>query len=147
MIFCIISKKGSFSLIFVEFGSRINPSYYIESVMAPILKLYTKKIYSNQHWVFQLYSTSAHKSKIIQIWCQADFSDFRSPSNWPMPWFYLKSLVHYILGVLEVTVNTSRHNSIELLKVTLLREWDKHLIKSDRARIDKLKNPFEAAVY
>jgi hypothetical protein len=31
--------------------------------------------------------------------------------------------------------------------VTLLREWDKHLIKSDRARIDKLKNPFEAAVY
>ena len=146
MVWCAISKKGKFPMVFVESGTRINASFYIQNILGPVLKVHSEKMYSNKDWVFQQDSAPAHKAKITQAWCQANLSDFITSSCWPPSSPDLNQLDYSIWGILESRVNTKRHTSIESLKVTLLREWDKLSMKSVRAAIDAWPKRLNAVV-
>jgi hypothetical protein len=144
MVWCAVSKKGKFPLVFVESGVKINAQYYIANILDPILKEHSKVIYSEQHWTFQQDSAPAHKAKITQAWCRNNCPNFISSTDWPPSSPDLNPLDYSIWGILEARVNAIRHRSIDSLKASLIREWDKLSIDTVRAAIDiwpnRLKN-------
>ena len=136
MIWAGISKIGKFPLVFIESGVRINAHYYIENVLKPVVKVHGERMYPNRNWTFQQDSAPAHKAKITQAWCRSNLSNFISTSEWPPCSPDLNPMDYSIWGILEARVNAKRHKSIEALRATLTREWEKLSMENVRAAID-----------
>ena len=81
-------------------------------------------------------SAPAHKAKITQAWCRSNLSNFISTSEWPPCSPDLNPMDYSIWGILEARVNAKRHKSIEALRATLTREWEKLSMENVRAAID-----------
>jgi inhibitor of nuclear factor kappa-B kinase subunit alpha len=146
MVWAAISKKGKFPLFFVENGVRITKEYYTENILESHLKVHGQSIYSNQPWTFQQDSAPAHKAKTTQDWCRANLTDFIPESLWPPSSPDLNPLDYSIWGILEARVNAKQHTSIESLKRTLIREWDRLPMKNVRAAIDSWPQRLRAVV-
>lgn len=136
MVWCAVSKKGKFPMVFIESGTNINAKYYVNNVLERVLKVEGPKMFSEGKWTFQQDSAPAHKAKITQEWCKTNLPDFIPSSKWPPSSPDLNPLDYSIWGILEARVNAKRHTSIERLKATLIREWDKLSIENVRAAID-----------
>ena len=136
MVWCALSKKAKFPMFFVEKGVKINAQYYKDNLLEPFLKVHGDRIYSGQEWTFQQDSAPAHKAKITQDWCRDNLSSFIPWTLWPPSSPDLNPLDYCIWGILEAKVNAKRHTSIESLKATLLREWDRLPMENVRAAID-----------
>ena len=122
MVWCAISKKGKFPMVFVDKGAKINAAYYIEHILESVLKVHGEAMYPNREWIFQQDSAPAHKAKTTQEWCRANLSDFIPESLWPPSSPDLNPLDYSIWSILEAKVNAQRHYTIESLKASLLRE-------------------------
>lgn len=136
MVWCAVSKKGKFPMVFFESNERLNARTYISKILEPIVKVEGLKMYKKDKWTFQQDSAPAHAAKITQDWCQANLPEFIPSSNWPPSSPDLNPLDYSIWGILETKVNAKRHTSIEALKATLLREWENLSMKNVRAGID-----------
>ena len=95
-----------------------------------------EKLFGVRFGAFQQDSAPAHKAKITQEWCEENLPDFIPWTLWPPSSPDLNPLDYSIWGILETRVNAKRHNSIESLKATLLKEWDRLSMENERAAID-----------
>lgn len=136
MVWCGISKKGKFPMVFIESGIRINARYYIDNVLESVVKEEGARMYPDSNWTFQQDSAPAHKEKITQTWLKSNLPNFISSLEWPPSSPDLNPLDYSIWGILEARVNARRHISVESLKQTLLKEWEKLSMEDVRAAID-----------
>ena len=83
MVWCGVSKKGKFPMVFIESGLRINARYYIDNVLEGVIKDEGSRMYPDGDWTFQQDSAPAHKARITQAWCERNLPDFISSSEWP----------------------------------------------------------------
>lgn len=146
MIWGAISKKAKFPLFFVDRGIKIDQKFYKENILESHLKVHARSIYSNRRYTFQQDSAPAHKAKTTQTWCMANLPDFIPASLWPPSSPDLNPLDYSIWGILEARVNAKRHCSVESLKRTLLREWDRLPMETVRAAIDSWPDRLRAAI-
>lgn len=146
MVWCAVSKKGKFPMFFFESGERLNARNYIDKILEPIVKVEGMKIYNQDKWTFQQDSAPAHAAKITQRWCETNLPDFIPSSKWPPSSPDLNPLDYSIWGILEARVNAKRHTSIEVLKATLLREWQNLSMENVRAAIDSWPKRLKAVI-
>lgn len=136
MVWCAVSKKGKFPMVFFESDERLNARTYIGKILEPIVKEEGLKMYKKDKWTFQQDSAPAHSAKISQNWCKTNLPDFIPSSKWPPSSPDLNPLDYSIWGILEARVNAKSYTSIEALKATLLREWENLSMKNVRDAID-----------
>jgi len=124
MVFGGICATGKTPLIFVTKGIKINKDVYCNILKTSVLP-WAQQHFRNQHWTFQQDSAPAHKAKITQEWCQANFPDFVTSQQWPPYSPDLNAMDYTIWSLLEARACRKPHKSLEALKKSLLREWDK----------------------
>ena len=83
MVWCGISKKGKFPMVFIESGIRIDHPYYIHNVLESVVKVEGERMFPEGDWVFQQDSAPAHKANNTQNWCRTNLPEFISTSEWP----------------------------------------------------------------
>ena len=83
MVWTAISKKGSFLLVFVEPGVKINSGYYKRHILEKVVKPQSQLIFKDTKWTFQQDSAPAHKAETTQNWCRKNLPDFISSQEWP----------------------------------------------------------------
>ena len=146
MVWCGMSKKGKFPLIFVEPGAKVNASYYKEHILESVVKDQGQLLYPQSDWCFQQDSAPAHKAKICQNWLRDNLPEFISAQEWPPSSPDLNPLDYSIWGILEARVNSTRHTSLDSLKAKLLREWDLLSMDMVRTAIDAWPKRLKALI-
>jgi transposase len=146
MVWGAVSHNGKLPLIFIEKGVKINSRYYQKEILDGHLKDEALRLYPNRNWIFQQDSAPAHKANINQAWCKANCPDFISAQEWPASSPDLNPLDYFVWGKLEAIVNSKQHRSVEALKRTILREWEKLPIKEVRAAIASWRDRLQAVI-
>ena len=108
----------------------------LHNVLEAVVKEEDSRVYPDGKLTFQQNSAQAHKANTTQTWCKRNLPDFISTSEWPPSSPDLNPLDYSIWDILEARVNTRRHTSLESLKATLLKEWEKLSMKDVSAAID-----------
>jgi inhibitor of nuclear factor kappa-B kinase subunit alpha len=83
MVWCGISKKEKFPMVFIEPGAKINATYYKTHILEKVVRPHGHRIYNGSNWTFQQDSAPAHKAIICQNWCHQNLPDFISTKEWP----------------------------------------------------------------
>jgi inhibitor of nuclear factor kappa-B kinase subunit alpha len=146
MIWCGISKKAKFPMVFIEPGVKVNAKYYKTKILRDVVKVEGERIYKNGDWVFQQDSAPAHKAKKTQQWLARNLPAFIGTQELPPNSPDLNLLGYSIWSILEARVNAKRHFSLESLKNTLLKEWNNLSMNFVRAAIDAWPSRLEAVV-
>ncbi len=136
MVWCGISTKGKFPMVFIESGTKVNADYYRKNILECIVKAYGQQLFKNRKWTFQQDSAPSNKEKTNQQWCRDNLPEFISTDDWPPSSPDLNPLNYSIWGFLESRVNAKRHSSVESLKITLKKEWANLSMKYIRTTID-----------
>ena len=82
------------------------------------------KHFGNRIWTYRQDGAPAHKSKKVQEFCQNNFPDFISHSEWPPGSPDLNPMDFSVWSVLEAKACSKRHKNIESLKKSLLKAWE-----------------------
>jgi len=146
MVWCAVSKKGKFPMVFVEPGVKINAEYYKSNILENVVKPHGQLMFGDDNWTFQQDSAPAHKAITCQNWCEENLPDYISSKEWPPSSPDLNPLDYSIWGYLEARVNTKRHTSIESLKASLKKEWKDLPIEYLRTTIESWPNRLRAVI-
>lgn len=133
MVWGGICASGKTPLIFVEKGVKLNKENYLRDILQSVVLPWSQQHFENQFWTFQQDSAPSHGAKIVQQWCQANFSDIITAQEWPPYSPDLNPMDYSIWSILETKVCAKPHKSLESLKRSLLSEWDKIPLKVVRA--------------
>ena len=146
MVWCGVSYKGKLPMVFIEPGTKVNATFYINDILENVVKVQGQLLYNNSPWTFQQDSAPAHSAKISQKCCMENLPDFISKDDWPPSSPDLNPLDYSIWGILETRVNTIKHQSIESLKATLKKEWESLSMDMVRATIDSWPSRLKALI-
>ena len=81
--------------------------------------------FGDVNWTFQQDTPPAHEAKTTQYWCRTHFPDFIASSEW-LPYSPdLNPMDYSVWSILEARACATRHISLESLKQSLRREWDR----------------------
>lgn len=146
MVWGAVSKTAKLPLVFVEKGVKINANFYLTEILEAELKVQADLTHGEGNWCFQQDSAPAHKAKVTQDWCKDQCPDFISADEWPASSPDLNPLDYSIWGVMEAKVNAKVHRSLDSLKRTLIKEWEKLSMNYVRASIDAWPKRLQAVV-
>ena len=124
MVFGAISEKGRISLKFIDQGVKINKEYYKEHVLEQLVLLEAQAMYGNDDYVFQQDSAPAHKATVVQMWCETNFPDFISSSEWPASLPDLNPLDYFVWGYMLQQLGNKKIYNLERFKTILTKIWD-----------------------
>lgn len=137
MVWLGVSWIGKAELYFVPQGVKVRAKNYLESVLEPIVKPLGMSLFNGKHWTFQQDSAPAHGAKIIQTWLKNNIPDFISKEEWPSASPDLNPLDDDLWSKLETMACSKPHNSVDALKSSLVKTWDKFPMEEVRAAIDQ----------
>jgi len=100
----------------------------LEGVVLP----WAQEHFGDQKWTFQQDSAPAHKAKTTQEWCKSHFPGFITSAEWPPYSPDLNPMDYSIWSILEARACAKSHKSLELLKQSLQREWDRISVEEVR---------------
>lgn len=146
MVFGAISKKGKFTLHFVEPGKTVTGKYYKEEILEKLVKVEADAMFGDNKWTFQQDSARAHTANIVQDYCKEEFPDFIGKDEWPPGSCDLNPLDYCVWGFLEARVNAKRHTSLESMRKAIKQEWDNLPMKMVRAAIDSWLKRLRACI-
>ena len=112
-------------------GGKENKKYYLEKILK--FEILSWSHFGSQSWTFQQDAAPSHTAKILQPWCKDHFPrnieraerQACSPNS--------NQLDYAIWGYLKSKVFATHHQSLEALKVPLIKEWSKVGVKCVRA--------------
>ena len=125
MVWAGISAKGRSPLVFVPVGAKINSSTYQKLILEPVLKDLSKTIFNKEPFLFQQDGAPAHTSNISQNWLRENIPDFITKEEWPPSIPDLNPMDFSIWSILQKNACAKSHSSVEALKKSLHREWEK----------------------
>uniref|UniRef100_A0A1I7RU52 DDE_3 domain-containing protein n=1 Tax=Bursaphelenchus xylophilus TaxID=6326 RepID=A0A1I7RU52_BURXY len=136
MVWGGICASGKTPLIFVEERVKVNKEVYCRDILESVVLPWSKKHFGKQKWVFQQDSAPAHKAKSTQDWCRSHFPDFITTADWPPYSPDLNPMDYSVWSLMEARACRKPHKTLESLKQSLQREWEK-LSKEELRRIAK----------
>jgi inhibitor of nuclear factor kappa-B kinase subunit alpha len=146
MVWGAISHKGKLPLIFIDKDVKINQDVYRSEILETHLKPEASRLYPKRDWIFQQDSAPAHRAIANQVWCERNCPKFIPTKEWPASSPDLNPLDYFVWGYLEPIVNKKQHHSLDALKRTLSREWDRMSMKLVRAAIDGWRGRLRAVI-
>ncbi|GBN01794.1 hypothetical protein AVEN_57929-1 [Araneus ventricosus] len=84
-----------------------------------------KKDVGNVNWTLQQDSAPAHKTKKTQEWWKAHFPDMMISAEWPPYSPDRNSMDYSVRSILESRACTKPHKSLDSVKKSIRREWDR----------------------
>jgi inhibitor of nuclear factor kappa-B kinase subunit alpha len=97
-------------------------------------------------WTFQQDSAPAHKAKIVQKWLQDHVPDFIATQDWPSASPDLSPLDYEVWSTLEAKVCSKPYESVEALKRSLTRGWDRIPMETLRKSVEEWRNRFRRCI-
>jgi inhibitor of nuclear factor kappa-B kinase subunit alpha len=125
MVWGGICANGKTPLVFVAQGVKINQEVYRRDILQAVVLPWAQQHFGNVDWVFQQDSAPAHRAKATQDWCKTHFPDFIASAEWPPYSPDLNPMDYSVWSILEARACAKPHKSLESLKQSLRREWDR----------------------
>jgi hypothetical protein len=125
MVWAGFSWDGKAPLHFVQKGVKVKSKNYLCDVLEPVVAPLNTTLFEDRPWTFQQDSAPAHKAKIVQRWLESNTPDFIATQHWPSASPDLNPLDYHVWSKLEAKACAKPHTSIEALKKSLTREWDR----------------------
>ena len=123
MVWAAIIATGRSPLVFVLSGVKLNSQRYISDIWEAELLHWARKHFDGAPWTLQQDSAPSHGSKIPESWIQAHIPSFISKDEWPSRSPDLNPLDFSVWSILASKVCRAPHDSLNNLKLELLREW------------------------
>lgn len=132
MVFGAITSDGKCPLIFIDPGVKVKAPYYRDTVLKKKFLPWARRHFRGRHWCFQQDGAPSHKAEEVQNWIRNNFPEFikvdiskKKPGQWPSNSPDLNPLDYAIWGILEASIHGKKFNSINELKATLRRAWNR----------------------
>lgn len=81
-------------------------------------------MYGDENFIFQQDSAPAHKAKVVQAYCEANFPDFIDTSEWPASSPDLNPLNFFVWGFMLKELENYKIQNLDHFKKVLLKIWD-----------------------
>ena len=146
MVWGGVSANERTDLIFVPQGVKINSQTYQSLILEKEISIAGQKLFKNDPWTFQQDSAPAHASKINQNWFRVRNIEFISKDEWPPSSPDLNPLDYSVWANLEARACAKPHKNVELLKASLIREWQKIPQEELRNAVGKFRTRLRAVV-
>lgn len=124
MVFGAISKKGKLPLLFIDRGVKINKEYYLDAVLKDHVLPNAETLFGDEPYCFQQDSAPAHKAKVVQEWCKANFPCFISSEEWPPSSPDLNPLDYCIWGYMLGKLTNINNMNLQTFRQRLEKIWD-----------------------
>lgn len=125
MVWGGICASGKTPLVFVDQGVKINQEVYRRDILEAVVLPWAQHHFANADWIFQQDSAPAHRAKMTQDWCRTHFPDFIASGEWPPYSPDLNPMDYSVWSILEARACAKPHKSLQSLKQSLRREWNR----------------------
>lgn len=128
MVWAAVHENGRSPLVFLPMGPKgvkINQQVYREQVLEAYLIPWAQNEFGSEPWTFQQDSAPSHKAIATQSFLRNNVPHFISTDLWPPSSPDLNPLDFSIWGILKAKACSKKHSSLEALKQTLTREWNR----------------------
>jgi AraC-like DNA-binding protein len=125
MVWGGICSTGKTPLVFVEKGVKMDQEIYRRDILESVVLPWSQQHFGDQPWTFQQDSAPSHRASNVQQWCMDHFPEFISSKEWPPYSPDLNPMDYSVWSILEARACATSHRSLDALKATLTREWDK----------------------
>lgn len=123
MVFGAITGDGRMPLIFVDPGVKINAQNYLDEILKKEVLPWANSYFGQTNWTYQQDSAPAHKAKVVQAWCKANFPDVISSAEWPPSSPDLNPLDYSVWGIMKTKVGTVRYANLNELRRAIEKAW------------------------
>ena len=124
MVWAVVTATGRSPLFFVSMGVKLNFEWYVSDILEACLLPWVEQHFKDKPWTLQQDSAPSHGSKFTQSWILRKIHSFISKEDWPMRSPDLNPLDYSIWSILEKRVCSTPHQTLNSLKVKLMKEWD-----------------------
>ena len=131
-----ITYSGKTPLVFIDKGVKINKENCVKDILESVVVPWSQEHLGNQRWTYQQDSAPAHRTKQTQAFCKDHFLDFISSADWPSYSPDLNPLDPSVWSVLEASVCSTPHRSVDSLNAHLQKAWDDLSPEYLRATVD-----------
>ena len=146
MVWGGVSANARTNLIFVPQGVKINSATYQKLILEPEISVAGQNLFRNNTWIFQQDSAPAHASKSTQDWLREKKIEFISKDEWPPSSPDLNPLDYRVWANLEARACAKPHKSLDSLKLSLQREWQKIPQDELRNAVGKFRTRLQAVI-
>lgn len=148
MVWAAVTADGRSPLVFLDRGVKVNATVYREQVLEGALKPWADKHFGRKRWTFQQDSAPSHKARVNQDWLKNNVPGFISSTQWMANSPDANPMDFSIWGILKAKACSKKHGSMEALKASLHREWQRipqsHLRAACDAFITRLNDIVKA---
>ncbi|XP_070141635.1 uncharacterized protein [Drosophila kikkawai] len=107
---------GTSAIIECRQWVKINQEVYRRDILEAVVLPWAQQHFADTEWLFQQDSAPAHRAKLTQDWCKANFPDFITSSEW-LPYSPdLNPMDYSVWSILESRACAKCHISLEALK-------------------------------
>jgi len=137
-------KYGKTPLVFVPDGQRMDGKIYRDMLENSVFPWVGRTFQSKEGWTFQQDGAPSHKAEETQVmigtncpsFISVDISPKRANGEWPPSSPDLSPMDYSIWGILQEEACSNPHQSVQALKESLIKAWDKIPLETVQKAVD-----------